>query len=336
MTKIMIVGEAWGEQEEELCTPFVGASGWILDGMLSQVGLRRDECYITNVFNLRPKPSNDVKNLCGTKAEGIADYPALQKGKHVLRIYTSELERLYAEIRKVDPNVLVALGATASWALLKSVGIKNIRGSVALSHPSLPLPRQYKVLPTYHPAAIAREWSNRPVGIADLDKAKRESESPDFRRPTRHLWLYPTLEDLAQYEKEFIDPSTELSIDIETWQNQITCIGFSPSPDNAIVIPFVSEFRPGKNYWQTTDEELEAWNYVRRWCAMKPSTFQNGLYDAQFLWRSYHIPVPLMTEDTMLLHHAWMPEMEKGLGFLASIYTSEPSWKQMRKGMKHD
>ena len=59
----MLIGEAWGEKEEELHVPFVGASGWILDGMLSQVGLNRRDCYITNVFNLRPKPSNDVHSF---------------------------------------------------------------------------------------------------------------------------------------------------------------------------------------------------------------------------------------------------------------------------------
>lgn len=332
----MLIGEAWGEKEEELRTPFVGASGYILDGMLAQVGLSRHECYITNVFNLRPKPSNDVRNLCGTKAEGIPGMPVLSKGKFVLAKYKPELDRLYTEINKVNPNVIVALGATASWALLRSTGIKAIRGSIAFTHPALPLGRSYKVLPTYHPAAIAREWSNRPVGIADLDKAKRESVTPAFRRPERKLWLYPTLKDLADYEQNFIARADSLSADIETWQNQITCIGFAPNAGSCIVIPFVSELRPGKNYWQDIDEELEAWNYVRRWCAMKPTIFQNGLYDMQFLWRSYRIPVPLASEDTMLLHHAWQPEMEKGLGFLASVYTDEVSWKFMRKGMKHD
>jgi uracil-DNA glycosylase len=336
MTKIMLIGEAWGEKEEELRTPFVGASGYILDGMLSQVGLTRHEVYITNVFNLRPKPSNDVRNLCGTKAEGIPGKPVLQKGKYVLRKYEPELKRLYAEINKINPNVIVALGATASWALLHSTGIKAIRGSVAFTHGSLPLGRSYKVIPTYHPAAIAREWGNRPVGIADLDKAKRESETPVFRRPERKLWLYPTLRDLAFYEQCYIEPADSLSVDIETWQDQITCIGFSPNPSSGIVIPIISELRPGKSYWQDIEEELEAWNYIRRWCAMKPTTFQNGMYDIQFLWRSYRIPVPLAQDDTMLLHHAWQPEMEKGLGFLASVYTDEVSWKFMRKGMKHD
>src|SRR3569832_2249729 len=129
----MLIGEAWGEAEEQQHQPFVGPSGWILDGMLSQVGIHRKECYLTNVFTLRPKPSNDVKNLCGTIPEGIPGMPTLQRGKYVLAKYRPELDRLYTEINKVNPNVIVALGATAAWALLHSTGIKAIRGSVALA-----------------------------------------------------------------------------------------------------------------------------------------------------------------------------------------------------------
>jgi hypothetical protein len=55
-----------------------------------------------------------------------------------------------------------------------------------------------------------------------------------------------------------------------------------------------------------------------------------------FCWKNYGIPTPAPAEDTMLLHHAMQPEMEKGLGFLASVYTDEASWKFMRKGAKHD
>jgi len=338
MTNIFLVGEAYGEKEEELGLPFVGASGYILDGMLAQVGLSRHDCRISNVFNLRPKPRNDVINLCGSRAEGIPGLPILMKGKYVRAEYAQEIERLYADIRLCDPNIIVALGATAAWALLHTNGIKPIRGYVAQTHPlvSAKLGREYKVLPTYHPAAVARDWSLRPVTIMDLDKAKRESETPTFIRPERTLWIEPTLEDLSVYEREHIANASILSVDIETWQDQITCIGFAPSDNSGIVIPFITERSAGHSYWKELGEELLAWSYVKNWLGLKPSIFQNGMYDIQFLWRSYGIPVPLAQEDTMLLHHAWQPELEKGLGFLASVYTNEAAWKYMRKGMKHD
>lgn len=340
----MLVGEAWGEKEEEQQRPFVGTSGYLLDQFLSQVGIDRRDCYVTNVFNLRPRPNNDVSNLCGKKPEGIAGYPALTKGKFALAKYQPELERLYDEIKRERPNLIVALGATAAWALLKSTGIKQHRGFVASTHEAVSAKIGYsaKVLPTYHPAAVARQWELRPVILADLDKAKRESTHADIIRPARLLWIEPTLEDLATYEREYILPAEILSADIETWGQQITCIGFAPSASSGIVIPFVCENnrRGGTDnkhsYWPTIEEELIAWDYVARWLTLRPTIFQNGMYDIQFLYRSYGIPVPLAAEDTMLLHHAFQPELEKGLGFLASIYTDEAAWKFMRKGTAHD
>lgn len=337
MTDIAIVGEAWGEKEEEQGRPFVGTSGWLLDQLLSQAGIARRDCFVTNVFNLRPRPSNDVKNLCGTRPEGIPGLPELQRGKYVLRKYEPELDRLFKELADVQPNLIIALGATASWALLRSSGIRAIRGATTTTHPAVSerIGGVHKVLPTYHPAAVAREWSIRPVVVADLEKAKRQSATPEFVRPRRLVWIKPTLQDLADYERDYILPAARVAADIETKQEQITCIGFAPSPESAIVIPFFCE--DGRSYWGTASDELRAWGFVRRWLALRPTTFQNGLYDINFLWRVYGIPVPLAEHDTMLLHHAMQPEMEKGLGFLASVYTDEASWKFMRKGqMKHD
>ena len=330
---VAIVGEAYSFEEEKAGRSFIGASGWLLDQLLSSVGIARRDCLVTNVFNLRPA-RNDVESLCGKQSEGFG--PALKRGKYVRREYAPEIERLYNEIRTSDPNIIVALGTTAAWALLHSSGIRSIRGALAVTPDAVSsrLGRPYKVLPTYHPAAVLRQWNLRPIVTADLEKAKRQSDDPIFRRPSRRIWLRPTLEDLARYEQDEIRGATILSADIETKQDQITCIGFAPRADSAIVIPFFSQ--PGVSYWPTKGEEVAAWEYVRRWLRDYPTVFQNGLYDINFLWSRYGIPVPRAEEDTMLLHHAMQPEIEKGLGFLASLYTDEPSWKHMRKGMKHD
>src|SRR5687768_9984620 len=124
----MLVGEAYGEKEEELGIPFVGPSGFILDQMLAQAGISRRECYLTNVFNFRPRPSNDIKNVCGPKGTALGGYPALQQGKYVRAEFAPELDRLYKEIERERPNIIILLGGTASWALLRTSGIKSIRG----------------------------------------------------------------------------------------------------------------------------------------------------------------------------------------------------------------
>lgn len=326
MTKIVLVGEAWGKDEEEARMPFVGASGRVLNFMLRQVGIKREECFVTNVFNLRPQPNNDVANLCGTKAEGIPGLPPLIRGKFVRAEYAGELERLHREIATERPNVVVAFGATAAWALCRTTGIRSIRGAPALSTTG------FKVIPTYHPAAVIRDWSLQPIVLSDLHKARQESEFPEIRRPRREIWIEPNLNDLDEFYNRHLEPAASFACDIETERGQITCIGFSPSPAVALVIPFVDPTQSDGNYWRTKEEEMKAWRWVR-WTLSLPKRVvgQNFVYDMNYLWRAYGIPVPSASEDTMLLHHALQPEMEKGLGFLGSVYTNESSWKIARK-----
>jgi uracil-DNA glycosylase len=323
--KLALLGEAWGREEAAQGQPFVGSSGYILNTMLRQIGIARNECLVTNVFNLQPEPSNDIANLCGPKADGIPGLPPLS-GKYVRKEYAPELERLKRQLADAKPNLVVAFGATAAWALLGTTGIRTIRGAPLWSDT-----HNVKVLPTYHPAAVMRDWGLRPIVLADLDKAKREQEFPDVRRPERYIYIEPSLADLALFEEQHINPSLDLSIDIETKGDQITCIGFATDISHCLVVPFYDPSRPDGCYWPSVLEEKSAWSFVRRWCGLnKRIVFQNGMYDMHFLWRRYGIPVPHASDDTMLLHHALQPELQKGLGFLGSVYTNEASWKFMR------
>lgn len=356
MTKIVLVGEAWGKDEELVGHPFVGASGVQLLKMLDQTGIMpltgadhrwisdyyrvtggnphataeiwraHPEVFITNVFNIRPKPSNDVKNLCGVKKDAIASYPALQRGKYVLAHYASELARLFGELQQHQPNIIIALGATPAWALMKTSGIASIRGCVDKAINGM------KVLPTYHPAAMLRDWSLRPIILADLVKAKGEMEFPNIHRQVRDIWIEPTIQSFEDFIAYYIDTPLAplISVDIENMGPIITCIGFAPSPHQAIVVPFYDLRQTDRNYWRTQKEELQAWELVKHILATKRCVFQNGLYDMHHLWKTMGIPAPHAAEDTMLLHHAMQPEMNKGLGFLGSVYANEFAWKSMR------
>ena len=319
---IFILGEAYGREEEIARAPFVGASGRFLRQQLSSVGIRFEDCYVTNVFNLRPQPSNDVKNLCGPKSTGIVGMPPLAAGKYIRAEYGSELTRLYAELSRQTPTLILALGGTACWSLGLGSSIKKIRGAPVMT-------KWGKVFPTVHPAAIFRDYSLRPVFYADLQKVSQEAKFPEVRRPARTLWVEPTLDDLQVFRRDFIDNSRRLSVDIETAGKYITCIGFAPSTEVALVVPFIKS--SGAPYWKTEEEELQAWTWCKQVCQSHPHIIgQNFLYDAHRLWRTYGITTPGLQDDTMLLHHALYPELEKGLGFLGSVYTNEARWKFMR------
>lgn len=332
--KIAIVGEAWGEQEEQQRAPFVGPSGWELNKMLAEAGIHRADCFISNVFNLRPRPTNDISNLCVAKSDPLAirDLPALTTGKHLRNEYRGELGRLRSELSEVRPNVTIALGNTAAWALLSNTGISRIRGTVTTGSfiPGL------KILPTFHPSAVLRDWSLRPVTVLDLVKAKRESEFPEIRRPERTVYIEPSLDDMEWYFNAHLANAQAISFDSETRGDEITCIGFAPDERTAICIPFTDPRTLNTDhvgsYWPTRDLEILALGFVRRVLSLPcPKFGQNTLYDINFLWSKYGIPIVNYKDDTMLLHHALQPESLKGLGFLGSVYTNESSWKLLNR-----
>jgi uracil-DNA glycosylase len=327
--KIALVGEAYGEAEEKAQTPFVGFSGQELTRMLEDAGIHRADCFLTNVFNLHP-PGNQVEFFCGPKDEAISGYPALVKSKYVRVEFIPELERLGTELSDINPNIIVALGNTASWALLGRTSISKYRGTTELSTHTA---TGYKVLPTYHPAAVCRQWELRPTTVMDLMKAARESAFPEIRRPSVSVHIPETIEDLHAFHSLYIRGCRSLAVDIETAGQQITCIGFAPSIEYALVVPIFDRRRTERSYWPDLVTEGKAWRFIRELLLDRaiPKVMQNGMYDVAFLWRSYGLKVMNAEHDTMLLHHALQPESLKGLGYLGSVYTDHGSWKQMRE-----
>jgi uracil-DNA glycosylase len=332
MTNMVLLGEAYGEEEERERTPFVGVSGYLLTKMLEEAGITRADCHLTNVLNLRP-PGNKLEALCGPKGDGIPGYPALLKSKYLRAEFSSELVRLGQELDEIKPNLVVALGNTALWALCGRTAISKSRGTTCISSHAA---SGIKVLGTYHPAAVARDWALRPITIIDFLKAKREAEFPEIRRPKRKIWIEPDLNDLETFYEQYIRPRSEqgyiTSADIETAGTQITCMGFG-YPDIALVIPIADPRREDRSYWPTKEDELKVWGFIRRVCGDGRilKSFQNGLYDIAFLWRTKGIKVFGAEHDSMLMHHAMQPESLKSLGFLGSVYTDEGSWKGMRQ-----
>jgi uracil-DNA glycosylase len=358
--RIVVVGEAWGEQEEKQRQPFVGESGKELWRMLGEAmsdqapelhqeasrlfhygnswinsrgaWLAAAGILFTNVFAFRPA-GNDLETLCLNKKDSGNDYPypALVRAKYLKREFFGELDRLSREIEIIRPNLILALGNTACWATLRATNIGSIRGTIAQASISSITGGGFKVLPTYHPAGILRNWAWRPIVLADLMKGAREAQFPEIRRPERVVLINPTIEEVEEYTEKFLAEATELSPDIETAYGQISCIGFAPNIYEAMVVPFLDKTKPGWNYWPSQGQEERAWLAVRRLLESPiPKVGQNFIYDLQYITKLGIKPAAL-ANDSMLMHHSMYPELQKGLGFLGSVYTNEASWKLMRR-----
>lgn len=328
--KIFVLAEAPGEHESQRGVPRVGPSGHELRRMLATIGVSLDACYKANVFSRQPAGSNlhlftvtrDDPRAC------IARGPLTSAPLGYCNVeFEPELHRLYAELEVVRPNIILALGNTACWALGLGTGINGLRGAV---HTTQVNGRVVKVLPTYHPASILRQWDQRVVALADLAKAERESHYPELRFDNTELWLNPTLEDLEEFDREHMTPATRCACDIETKRGQMDFICFTPSPaDVSLSIPFWIN-GPQPNYWATVEEELTAWGYVRKWMERPDliKVFQNGMYDLAYI-PTVGITPRGCSEDTMLQAHSLHSELQKGLGFLGTVHCNTPSWKSM-------
>jgi DNA polymerase len=138
--RVMFVGEGPGAEEDRQGRPFVGAAGQLLDRMIIAMELRREDCYIANVVKCRPPdnatPLPDQSGAC--------------------------MPYLVAQIRRVKPECLVALGATAAMALTGSKdSIARLRGRM-LRYGEIPL------FVTYHPAALLRNPGYKKPAWQDL------------------------------------------------------------------------------------------------------------------------------------------------------------------------
>jgi len=349
----VFVGEAWEAEESEVGQPFVGQSGREFARMLGEawqqpqllaataqldraswiaqrnLWLESHGVLLTNVFALWPQ-NNNLAYLCCSKEElpdGYSLGPVRNEAPRYIKTeYLSELSRLREEIEFAQPNLVVALGSTALWALLGTHGIEAHRGTTTQST----LVPQQKLLATYHPASVIYQWPLRSTVIADLMKAEVEARYADIIRPTRHIHVCPDIEDVETTTEFLLDHAKILAPDIETIKGQIRCIGFAWSRSDAIVVPFVHNLS-GKNYWDWEEHELRAWACVRKLLESDiPKVGQNFLFDLQYLVRAGIRPKNC-AHDTMLLHHVLYPELPKGLGFLASIYSNESAWKLLRK-----
>jgi len=277
---------------------------------------------LTNVFNSRP-PDNKIEEYFCAKAlagKGAVVEPPLSLGKYLKEEFLPELAKLRDLLSLVKPNLVLPLGNTACWAVLGTAKITQLRGAVRYDS------RNLKVLPTYHPSAVLRNWSLRPIVVADFMKASKEKEFPEIRRTSRKIIVNPTL---AEVEEFCTQEYNVLSVDIETAGGQITEIGFAPRRDFALVVPFVIS-NTWHSYWPSLEVEAKVWTLLKN-LLEKPmiKLFQNGLYDLQYICKMGIRPANCAA-DTMLLHHSLFPELQKGLGFLGSIYSSEPAWKMMR------
>jgi uracil-DNA glycosylase family 4 len=130
--ELMFVGEAPGAEEDRQGLPFVGRAGQLLNQLLEEIGLSREEVFIANVLKSRPPGNRDPQPL---EIEACKPY-------------------LFEQVRLIEPRVVCTLGNFATKLLSGSpVGITKVRGTPQVHELG---GRTVFLLPLLHPAAALR------------------------------------------------------------------------------------------------------------------------------------------------------------------------------------
>ena len=143
-SKIMLIGEAPGANEDQEGLPFVGRAGNLLDKMLASINLNRKNVYISNIINYRPP-----ENRRPTDEEMNRYLPLVKK-----------------HIEIIAPKILVLLGSTAMNALIgNEVVISKVRGQW--------IEKEFgkcktSVIVTFHPAFLMRQPTQKKFAWVDL------------------------------------------------------------------------------------------------------------------------------------------------------------------------
>ncbi len=144
--RLMFVGEGPGADEDVQGLPFVGKAGQLLNNMIGAMGLKREEVYIANIVKCRP-PQNRVPEP--VEANTCSQF-------------------LLRQVDVVQPQVIVALGATAAMYLL---GVKQSLSSLRGRWHGC---RGAKLAVTYHPAFLLRDPRQKGEAWKDLQMVMKE------------------------------------------------------------------------------------------------------------------------------------------------------------------
>ena len=143
-SKIMFIGEAPGRNEAETGRPFCGASGRVLDELLTSIGVDREEVYITNIVKDRPPENRDPL-------------------PNEMEFYAPFLDR---QIEIIQPEVIATLGRFSMAYIMNKFGleaelksISQIHGKVFTAATSY---GEIKIIPLYHPA-VAVYGTNKEI-----------------------------------------------------------------------------------------------------------------------------------------------------------------------------
>jgi DNA polymerase-1 len=313
--KIAIVG---GIPSESDCTSgicFGGRSASYLQQILATSGVSLHNTYRTTVS----KASAKDYQFCNVYKGKVTTSPDFEASCAALK----------EEIESLECNVLVPFGNIALYALTGEWNIEKWRGSVL----ECTLVKGKKVIPTYNFMEVltsftAKEQAKQYILRHDIEKARKHSASPDIPKIKYDFILNPTYLEAIRFLEEEVMKCEMVGFDTEVVRGQVDCMSFAVSPTRCICIPF---FGPNGET-MPADCEARVWEVAAKVLESPDITklMQNAAFDMAILFNRYGIECKNV-EDTMIAQGLVCPDFPKNLGFISSMYSEQPFYKDDHK-----
>lgn len=362
--------------------PVIGPSKNHFDPILEGMGVDRwSQIYMANVLPFK-LDKNKIGTICVGKGDVVDDgeweeeVPVELRGAvrrvggvncgegHLPPEYWPYLGKLYAEIRTVNPRILVAHGRTACWALLGTPYFEGLMGHFS----EAVIPRTdgtpFEVMATFHPASCFHTPGNQSVIEKHLRTAWEAATIGDGRvevNPTVYV-----LETVGEVRKVLGKLRSLTAVDIETYYDGhprpkwfrdadvsgllanwppinprssdfMRSIQFAENKDVAYVVNFSDELAPKGCSWGR-DDHIEVMWEIAQWLQNPtiPKVFQRGQFDVFRLWEEFRIPVKGWVKDTIIQKHSRAIGDKKDLNSQSAEEMRVGPWKFKRGGKKED
>lgn len=283
-----------------------GPAGSLLSAGLNHGKVMRTACYLGCLIN-EPAPDNKFSSYNWHSPEIAAG-----------------LAKLREDLTRVKPNCILLLGTPSLTAAGVLHDSKDFRGTTFICTDENSPFLGYKCVAARHPRDILRDWSDSPLFAFDVVRACNEAEFHDLRRTERIAEVNLTAAEIVNRLKA-IPKGVLISFDIEGGVSQgITCVSISTNHNSAFIIP-LQDYDP-----VTKAFVMAEFNRIMA-DPEYPKVLQNSLYDEFVLAWLFKLPVRGIIHDTMISSWEIYPELPKGLGVQASIWTDQPFYKFERK-----
>lgn len=314
-SQIVVIAEFPGETECQLKMPLVGGSGKYLWQELSKVGIKREQCYITNVVK---KKLTEEKN----SNKKVLPKEEMLKWHTVLR---EELSLL--------PNAryVLVLGNVALESLTGHTGITKWRGSALSFTKEMGFCQNGMMVITYNPAFVFRDPKVGFHFFIDIQRFKRVYDGT--WKPYEVVAHYdPTKRQALDYIRKIRSEKLAVSVDIETIGNETACIGLANSNHEGLCINLRTHDNP--NRYDIQDEAAIRIALAELFSDRSIEfVAQNGNFDSYWMYYKDRL-LFRSTYDTLLAHHTLYPVLPHNLGFLTTQYTEHPYYKDEKDTWK--